>query len=123
MGQAPRARLFYGLKFDHGEVPSLLRDMDDYEEIIDNVLGHTTGTYRERIEKRAPFVSAWLGERDKLILACFAVEQRTWGYRSFSVPTEAEVDADMHKLRAAAAAAGFPVDNKEFGWYLDADFR
>jgi hypothetical protein len=118
--------LLYGLRFDLNEIPGLIRDSeDDPDDIIDNVLGATEGTYRERLEKRGAFASRYLGghRREALVLACFCVEVRTWGVKTFEIPTEETLDGPRHVLRAAAVAAGFAeAATRECAWYLEADF-
>lgn len=128
MGQTPKARLLYGLRFDLNEIPDVIRNNeDDPDDIIDLVLnGPNEVLYRDRLAMRGSFMSRYLGgshHREALVLACFGVEVRSWGVKTFEMPSEEAVEADMHKLRAAAAAAGFPaIDTRAFAWYLEADF-
>jgi hypothetical protein len=129
MGQTPKARLLYGLRFDLKEIPDVIRNNeDDPDDIIDIVLGNAGDDvkYGDRVGKRGSFMSRYLGgshHREALVLACFGVEVRSWGIKTFEMPSEEAVEANMHKLRAAAAAAGFPeIDTRAFAWYLEADF-
>lgn len=127
MGQTPKARLLYGLRFDLNEIPALIRDViDDPHDIIDNVLGNTQGTYRERLEKRGPFASRFLGghHREALVLSCFHKEKTSWGVETFDeMPSPEALDGPMHELRAAAVEAGFiEATTRNYAWYLEADF-
>lgn len=127
MSQQPEARLFYGFHYKYDELPPAIIDKmkDDTRGIIFSAMHIPDG---DLARARKEIGDTWYGTFSvnfdgDLVLAGFFIECTGWKFEQFEMPNPEVLGLVIQTLRGLASTLGLPNhENKEPGWYLEANF-